>query len=334
MEKLSLLHSRQPKRPAWSPEKFAERRALVLGMKLDHRTWRSYSSAYNSWADFTSKHDFPIHPNPTTFSNYVMYMCDFIKPDSVVSYLSGIVKFLEPFFPDIHEVRGSQLVADTIIGCKRLRHASTIRKSPLTVQMLSTIVARSGSSYDDLLFQALILVGFHSLLRLGDLCDPDMPSLHNPAKRARRSSVRSINPHALAYTLPAHKADKFFEGNTVLVSNFWPALDNLSIFKSYLSRRDRHHPFASPLWLTEDGTVPDRKFFQRHLRRFNLDGDIGGQSMRAGGATALAQLGAPTYVIQAMGRWSSNAWRIYIRKHPAMLFNFNDSTTHAPQHRP
>ncbi|TEB15593.1 hypothetical protein FA13DRAFT_1804963 [Coprinellus micaceus] len=105
--------------------------------------------------DHTSEHDFPIHPNPTTFSNYVMYMCDFIKPDSVVSNLSGIVKFLEPFFPDIYEVRSSQLVTDTVIGCKRLRHASTIRKSPLTMHMLSNIVAHSGSSYDDLLFQAL-----------------------------------------------------------------------------------------------------------------------------------------------------------------------------------
>lgn len=36
--------------------------------------------------------------------------------------------------------------------------------------------------YDDILFQALILIGFNALLQLGDLCDPDVDSFKNPAK--------------------------------------------------------------------------------------------------------------------------------------------------------
>jgi hypothetical protein len=41
--------------------------------------------------------------------------------------------------------------------------------------------------------------------------------------------------------------------------------------------------------------------------------------MRAGGATYLASLGTPPEIIRALGRWSSDAWELYIRLHPTLL---------------
>jgi hypothetical protein len=41
--------------------------------------------------------------------------------------------------------------------------------------------------------------------------------------------------------------------------------------------------------------------------------------LRAGGATSLAEAGVPPATIQAMGRWSSHAFQIYIRKNPVVL---------------
>ncbi|KAJ3832035.1 hypothetical protein F5878DRAFT_548726, partial [Lentinula raphanica] len=40
-----------------------------------------------------------------------------------------------------------------------------------------------------------------------------------------------------------------------------------------------------------------------------------GHSVRAGSATFFASLGVSESIIQAMGRWSSDAWKIYIRDH-------------------
>ena len=42
-------------------------------------------------------------------------------------------------------------------------------------------------------------------------------------------------------------------------------------------------------------------------------------SMRSGGATSLAEAGADLATIQAVGRWSSDAFRIYIRKNPVLI---------------
>ena len=41
--------------------------------------------------------------------------------------------------------------------------------------------------------------------------------------------------------------------------------------------------------------------------------------MRAGGATKLAEEGASPAIIQATGRWSSEAFKIYIQKNPVLI---------------
>ena len=43
--------------------------------------------------------------------------------------------------------------------------------------------------------------------------------------------------------------------------------------------------------------------------------------MCAGGTTFLAEKGVPSSLIQARGRWSSDAFLIYIRKNPALLID-------------
>jgi hypothetical protein len=92
-------------------------------------------------------------------------------------------------------------------------------------------------------------------------------------------------------------------------------------FHRYLNSRDQIHPVASPLWLTESGLIPTRSFFINHLHLF-FDNTISSQSMRAGGATALAEHCVPPHIIQACGRWASDTFLIYIRKNPTLLQGF------------
>ena len=46
--------------------------------------------------------------------------------------------------------------------------------------------------------------------------------------------------------------------------------------------------------------------------------EFGGHSARAGGATYYAGLGLSSEIIQALGRWSSEAFKIYIRDNPTV----------------
>lgn len=77
-------------------------------------------------------------------------------------------------------------------------------------------------------------------------------------------------------------------------------------------------PLSSPLWLNKRGAVPTRSFFMWRLHHF-FSSDVGGQSMRARGATSLAENRVVLHIIQRIGRWASAAWQIYICKHSVLL---------------
>ena len=78
---------------------------------------------------------------------------------------------------------------------------------------------------------------------------------------------------------------------------------------------DQLHGAATSLFLHEDGSQPTYSWFEAKFFSV-LDHSFGGHSLRAGGATFYASLGLSEDIIQALGHWSSTAWKIYIRKNP------------------
>lgn len=311
--------SRQPLRAPWTRERLEHERAVVLGNAIDSSSAAAYSSALQSYISFCRSHGFSIDPTPDTLSFYTVYMCHHIKPESVNSYLSGICNQLEPYYPHVRPNRRHQLVARTLRGCKKLRAVATTRKRPLMRSELSALQPHymSSSSHDELLFFVILLVGFHGLMCLGELVWPDKQSLQDYRKVTKRSSVELL-PDGFSFFLPGHKADRFFEGNRILLQRNTSGDDPDSPFRKYLASRDSLFPFHPELWLHVDGSIPTRSWFIRHLRK-HFPSDVASHSLRAGGATALAQAGIPPHIIQAIGRWSSDTFQIYIRHHPVLL---------------
>ena len=62
----------------------------------------------------------------------------------------------------------------------------------------------------------------------------------------------------------------------------------------------------------ETGSQPTRAWFDKKFFAI-LGHDYGGHSPCVGGETFYASLGLFEDIIQAIGRWSSTAWKIYIR---------------------
>jgi hypothetical protein len=315
----SNVKSKQKRRLAWTRERLLHERSIAMGQSIDTSTWKNYGSALNSYLTFVRIHDFPVEPTPDTLSFFTVFMCFYIKPDSVDSYLSGICHQLEPYFPSVRSIRKSMIVKRTLAGCKRLRGVPTVRKRALTRDDLLLVIDHYSHSlfHDDLLFVCQLLTGFFALLRLGELTTPDDKSLIDHRKLTSRTSVVVSNDY-YRFLLPTHKGDKVYEGNTIIVQHHNIAVDPLSWFIKYLSSRDRLFPYSSDLWLRADGSRPSRSFFIRRMKLF-FDSDVAGHSMRAGGATSLAENGVPPNLIQAIGRWASQTFQIYIRKNPVLL---------------
>jgi hypothetical protein len=115
-----------------------------------------------------------------------------------------------------------------------------------------------------------------------------------------------------------HKADRLYEGSTIVIEQRNSDLDPLVTFRRYLISRDKLHRWLPLLWLRESGSPPTRNWYIQRLRR-HFSEDYAGHSLRSGGATTLALANVPAERIQLAGRWSSDTFQIYIRKHPVLL---------------
>lgn len=321
--------SRQPARPVWTKEKLIRERAIALGHAIDTSTLATYTSHLQSYLAFCKTHGFSIEPTPDTLSFYTVFMCHHIKPDSVASYLSGICNQLQPFFPNVRDARLNPLVARTLAGCRRMFNSPTKRKRALTLDDLEQLLAiYSPTTHDNLLFRAMTLAAFFALHRLGEVASPDNAALRSSRKIIRRVSL-SADGQFIRYVLPAHKADRFFEGSTIVLARRDDSFDPYNALVTYAHSRDHLYPFRSELFITASGTVPTKSWYLRKLHVVCND-DVSGHSLRAGGATLLASLGWSDDRIQALGRWSSTAFKVYIRKNPVILQALLHSHAHTP----
>lgn len=312
-----LTEGRQPLRQAWSQERLQLERALNFSKAHEPGTLLNYASAARSFVAFCDMHALPVVPNSDTLSLYATFMSAHIEPRSVNSYLSNIVGYLSPFFPNAREERNSLLVSQTMAGCFKRFSNPVKQKRPLTEDDLLLVLISCNNSFDDQLFAALTMVGFRNLHRLGELVWPDELVKRSHRKLIKRSSVARLNSELLSYHLPYNKADKTYQGHVCMLQALPSPACPVKALNSYIAARDARFPYNPELFLREDGTVPTRSWYMARLRRI-FGTDVGGHSLRAGGATALALAGVPEHLIQRIGRWASEAFQIYIRSHPIL----------------
>jgi hypothetical protein len=315
-----FTRDRQPARTAWSRDRLFRERAIALGHSIELSTVHAYNSHLQSYLSFCKIHDFPIEPTPDTLSFFVVFMSHYIKPSSVATYLSGICNCLEPHFPDVRSVRNSPVVTRSLAGMKKLRGFSVpLQKRALSVDDISSLLnAHHSGSHDDLLFLSMLLTGFSALLRLGEMTVSNSPAKRSSKKITLRHTLSLQHDH-YSFQLPFHKADRLYQGNKIIVlSKPASPRDPLPFMRRYMLSRDTSFPFHPELWLTSAGFTPTSSWFTSRLRS-TLGPDVGGHSIRSGAATTLALEGVPDNLIQGMGRWSSDAFKVYIRKHPVVL---------------
>ena len=90
-----------------------------------------------------------------------------------------------------------------------------------------------------------------------------------------------------------HKADRLWEGSTIILEHRTGPLNPIPFFSSYLASQDSTFPHLPDLWLNDTGNIPSRSWFISKLRSIIPSNEIAGHSLCAGGATALALAGTP-----------------------------------------
>jgi hypothetical protein len=281
---------------------------------LEKSTIGGYSTGARDYARFCFLHCLPLDPTPETLSRYIAFTS--ISIASGPKYLTGARHFLHDLYPGFDVNQASPRVQATIRGSKKVRADPVHRKQPIRIDHLATFLstARRTRDYDDLLFATIMSCCFYGCHRSGELIlkgkkDFDWRNI------IKRSSLR-FSPGYAGYHLPYHKTDPFFRGTDILFST-QDVADPVSLLQEYVTARDVIHGAQRALFIRKDGSHPTHAWFDAKFFTF-VDRSFGGHSPRAGGATYYAALGLSESVIMALGRWSSEAWKIYIRDNPCI----------------
>jgi hypothetical protein len=276
---------------------------------------KGYATGARDYISFCLAHGLSIEPTPQTLACYVAYTSTFIS--SAPKYLTGVRHFLSDIYPDFDNNRSHPLVKATIRGSKKVRADGVRQKLPLRPSHLQAFLLRahSSNSYDDLLFATILSCCFYGCHCSGELIQKNSRDLFDWRKVIQRDSLVFMDGRA-QYHLPYHKGDPFYRGTDVL-HNAQDIADPVALLRAYAIRRNSIHLGRLALFIREDGSHPTRTWFDARFFTL-LSRDFGGHSARAGGATFYASLGLSEDIIQAIGRWSSAAWKIYIRDNPTI----------------
>lgn len=293
-----------------------------ISNRLEKSTVAKYNSGMRRFIKFCEEHSLRLYPSEENLCHFISVISREVAPDTVGKYLTGISYSMRKDFPMIVETRMSDRVKDSLRGCQKLFSKPTIQANAFTFHDLKTAAAFYNTTFDDKLFNLILALGFSALHRLGELTVPDSKAFKNDRKSIRRSSlVLSLCGSVACYNLPYHKGDPKFKGTPVsIVSRKNDDTCPILTIIKYTLQRDKRFPI-NPFWLVkENGCQPSRSWFMERLQRI-FGSTRSGHSLRAGGATAYAQNGMDMDTIQSIGRWSSEAFRIYIRTHPLLNLN-------------
>jgi hypothetical protein len=257
---MSTCLGRDRQRSAFPLQRLDDLVSEALSHTIDKSTAQSYDSHLSSYLSFCHLHGIVTTPSAQTLARYIVYMSNYISPTSMETYLSGISFRLRPHYPEISEVRNGPYTRSVVRGVKRMHGRPIQCKEPITFPQLNVLAVHysSSTSYDDSLFLALILCGFFSLLRLGELTGSHDTRLVDRRKTIRRDSILQSAEY-VSFILPASKTDHFFAGNRVLLQTSQHANNPVSALSTYLRLRDARFPNDEWLWLTSAGSPPTRR---------------------------------------------------------------------------
>ena len=131
------------------------------------------------------------------------------------------------------------------------------------------------------------------------------------------------SPTMIRIYLRKAKADPFGRGVEVFLGKTGQQLCPVTALLGYLGVRPQT-PGDAPLFVNHEGTPFTKEVFVRKVKSALSRAGINhqaysGHSFRIGAATAAAMCNVPAHTIKMLGRWSSDAYMLYIRQHRSHL---------------
>lgn len=208
------------------------------------------------------------------------------------------------------------IVSKMIEGIKRSKPNKSVRL-PITVSILNAIInvlpAVCSSTYESQLFKTAFCLAFFGFFRIGEITVSKQEYFNKVL--AIQDIVLDENKGTLKINLRFSKTDQLGNGTIILLeksgTNICP-IQNMSLF---LSIRPK---IEGPLFCHINGKSLTRYQFATILKKSLACTNLNYQhykthSFRIGAASTAAKLGHSVETIKLAGRWSSNAYKVYVK---------------------
>ena len=296
-------------------------------------TCAAYKSAQRRFASFCVRYGVqnPYPLEEDILCSYVAFLAEqHLKYRTIKTYLSGIRH------QQIQKSLGNPFAGDSmprlecvLAGVKQAEARTGMParvRLPITLdvmQLLQRMWAASNQHPEGVMLWAAACVGFFGFLRAGEFTAPSAESF-DPEVHLCFSDLAldsHTEPTMVCLRIKQSKTDPFRQGVDVFLGKTEAPICPVKALVKYIGIRN---PGPGPLFVRNNGAPLTRSYLvenlQAALRREGLDdSQYNGHSFRIGAATTAAQQGVEDALIQTLGRWRSDAYKLYIKIPRAQL---------------
>ena len=282
----------------------------ILRSRADS-TVKKYLGAFKRWKAWAKQHGMTAMPvKEVHVALYLQHLGDTSQSKAAVEGACNALAW-------IHSTAGlpsptlSPFVKATLEGMQRILAKPTVKKDPVTSVMLEDMVkdANKSNTLADLRLTTASLLAYAGFLRFNELVNI------RPCDITRQEGMMIIH-------LPHSKTDQLRKGDEVAIAQTGNITCPVAMLETYMLRTGMAWTDERLLFrpicktrkmekLRESGSISYsclRELFRKKLRELDYDPDrFGLHSLRAGGATAVANNGVPDRLFKRHGRWKTDS---------------------------
>ena len=202
----------------------------------------------------------------------------------------------------------------TLRGIRRLQGNTFTRplRVPITLDLMVQLhiqFHRRFNYMDFTMLKAASLLAFFGMFRASEYLISHRTHF-DPAVTLTVKDIKFSNNHShITVRIKQSKTDPFRVGCNITIWANNGRMCPVTALRWY----QLQHPHTGPLFTFRDGTYLSRQQFSSIIQQCIPDLNLNTHSFRIGGASSAYAAGIPETTIQTLGRWSSDAYRLYIR---------------------
>lgn len=302
----------------------------VMGSSWASSTKETYGAGLLLFQVFCDTHEIPENQRCPISSalllTFLSSCAGSYSGSALANYAAGLRAWHllhgQPWLIDAKELKA------TLDGATALAPNSSKREKRIPFTPAIIISFRQHLNLDDpkdAAIFACITTSFYAIARLGEFTVPSMKAF-DPAKHITRGHVSQKEDRnrlpVTSFHIPSTKSSPI-EGEEA----FWSAQEGLSDPKAAFDNHLRVNPAGASAhlfaWKHQKGLRPlSKKELTKCINQIasvtNLP-NLKGHSIRIGGTLEYLLRGVPFDVVKSMGRWSSDAFTIYLREHAIVI---------------